>query len=53
MRKAKVDQLACLSDSSDRHNRVYSVGGVSPTLQAAMGKAGGNIPLIPEIRRIG
>lgn len=42
----QIEQVCCLCYTSDRHNRVYAVGGVAPTLQSAMGTHGGNIPLI-------
>lgn len=50
----KIIKLASLNrpERFEQQNRVYSVEGISPTLNSVMGNGGNNIPLFLIIKRI-
>lgn len=50
----KIIKLASLNrpEIFEQQNRVYSVKGISPTLNSAMGNGGNNIPLFLIINRV-
>lgn len=42
---SNLELLGCLEGSFDTSTRVYSASGIAPTLAAAMGTGGNNVPL--------
>lgn len=50
----KIIKLASLQipNRFESENRVYSINGISPTLSAAIGNGGNNIPLFLIVKKI-
>lgn len=50
----KIIKLASLNrlERFEQQNRVYSVEGISPTLNSVMGNGGNNIPLFLIVKQI-
>ena len=48
-----IKQLGKLEESSSQRRIVYDDETLSPTLQAAMGAGGGNVPLVKEVEKLG
>ena len=46
--KLEINELGGLEDGSSQRRKVFDENGVSPTLQAAMGSGGGNVPMVVD-----
>lgn len=47
-RMEEIKELGGLEEGSSQRRKVFDENGVSPTLQAAMGAGGGNVPLVVD-----
>lgn len=50
MTKPIIKKLGTMNPNSSQRRIVYDSDGICPTLQAAMGEGGGQVPMILEIK---